>query len=229
MKAILFDTGPIISLSTNNLLSVLEDLKYKYGGKFLITPGVKKEAVDNPLMSRKFKFEAVQNMRFLEQKTIELYDHKGLQEKTFSLLKMANNIFSAHDNPIKLVHYAEMEVIAAAIMTESEAVVIDEFAMRMLIENPELVKKRFHSKLHTFITVNKDTMNKFTQEVKHVKVIRSIELITIAYELGFLNKFAPKDLKKGILLDSVLWGLKLNGCSITEKEIEIVKKVEIFK
>ena len=60
MKSLIFDAGPIISLATNNLLWILEPLKNKFDGKFYLTDAVKRELVDRPLETKKFKFEAIQ-------------------------------------------------------------------------------------------------------------------------------------------------------------------------
>ena len=54
MKSLVFDSGPIISLATNNLLWVLEPLKNKFNGKFFITQAVKGEIVERPLETKKF-------------------------------------------------------------------------------------------------------------------------------------------------------------------------------
>ena len=43
MRSIIFDTGPIISLVTNNMLWLLEPLKKQFKGEFYITKSVKKE------------------------------------------------------------------------------------------------------------------------------------------------------------------------------------------
>ena len=59
MKCLVFDSGPIISLTTNNLLWILEPLKNKFKGRFVITEGVRKELIDKPLTTKKFKFEAL--------------------------------------------------------------------------------------------------------------------------------------------------------------------------
>ena len=52
--------------------------------------------------------------------------------------------------------------------------------------------------------------------------------MTIAYERGILDRFAakiPNPQKE--LLDGVLWGLKINGCAISGKEIEEILKIEV--
>lgn len=54
MRALVFDTGSIISLVTNNLLWILPPLKKQFRGDFLISEAVKGEIIDHPLKTKKF-------------------------------------------------------------------------------------------------------------------------------------------------------------------------------
>ena len=60
-----------------------------------------------------------------------------------------------------------------------------------------------------------------------IRVIRSLELVTIAYELGFFKDYYLElpDPKK-TLLEGLLWAIKLNGCSVSEHEIGEVMQIE---
>ncbi len=221
MKSIIFDSGPIISLSMNNLLWLLPELKKLYPGKFYITPNVKKEIIDNPLESKKFKFEALQVLKIYKENVLELFEKASLKNKTMDLLELANNLFYAQNRNINIVQYAEIEVIVSTIITGSDAIVIDERTTRLLIENPEKLKNILKKKLHTNVTINRNNLAKFKGITQKLKVIRSTELILIAYEKGLLDKFILDIEKpKKTLLEGLLWGLKLNGCSINNKEIK---------
>jgi hypothetical protein len=63
--------------------------------------------------------------------------------------------------------------------------------------------------------------------VSHLKLIRSIELVTVAFEMGLLNQYLVKiPNARRELLDSLLWAVKLNGCSVTDAEIkDILREV----
>jgi len=74
MRSIVFDTGPIISIATNNLLWVLEELKKRYDGEFYITSAVKKEVMDKPLRSKMFKLEALQIMFYISKGVIKILE-----------------------------------------------------------------------------------------------------------------------------------------------------------
>ena len=227
MKSLIFDAGPVISLAMNNLLWVLEPLKKKFNGKFYITEAVRKELVDRPLETKKFKFEAIQVQRLIENGVLDIIDNNFIREKTPSLLNTANEIFKAYNNYIKIVHYAEMSVIAAATTLSADAVVIDEKTTRFLIENPKMIVEILKKTLHTPISINENNLKEFNNTVRNIKTIRSIELVTIAYEHGLLDNYITKipDARKN-LLESVLWGVKLNGCAVSKEEIEQIIRIE---
>ncbi len=232
MKSIVFDTGPLISLTLNSLLWVVEEMKKKYDGKFIIPESVKKELIENPLQTKKFKLEALQALPLFDNKTFELFDSKELDEKTKEMLEIANNTFVAKGQPIKCIHYADMQVLVAAKLLNADVVVIDEYTTRFLAEDTDKIVDRFKRKLHTKIRVDKDNVKKIKEFSKGLKVIRSTELITIAYEMGILDKYLFEgeteyvNNPKRELLHGSLWALKLHGCGISEKDIKDIMNLE---
>jgi hypothetical protein len=216
-KNLVFDSGAIISLALNNLLWVLDPLKHRFEGEFLITNLVKQEIVDKPMSTKKFKFESIQVKDLIDKHVIgEVVEKKELIEMTERLLFYANNSFQAWGNYIKIVHEAEMQSLALTKIKEASALVVDERNVRMLVEDAEMFLKILKNKLHTNVKVDQDNLRKFHQMVKGIRVIRSLELVTIAYELGMFDNYKAD--KKDVL-DALLWGVKLNGCSVSENEI----------
>jgi len=231
-KAIVFDTGPIISLTLNNLLWLIESLHEKFNGEFYITPAVFYELIERPLSTKKYKFEALQILPLITKDILKKIDNETISNKADELLDIANNTFKARGNWINIVHKGEMEAIACALTVNSDTIVIDERTTRVLIESPHLLEKQLERKLHTNVEVNHDNLNLLKEELKNLKVIRSFELVTIAFELGLLNMFTSKeedkivpDIRKAVL-EGVLWGVKLNGCSVKHEEIYEVIDME---
>ncbi len=72
---------------------------------------------------------------------------------------------------------------------------------------------------------NNDNINELKDIIKNIKVIRSSELVYVAYKLNLLDKYIDGATRKR-LLDSVLWGVKLDGCAISKAEIEQIKDLE---
>lgn len=238
MRSIIFDTSSIISIVTNNLLWALEELKTRYDGEFYITPAVKKELIDRPLKSKRFKLEALQIMSLIPKGIIKIYQPKDVKQFNFhtkKLLNLANNIFICRGVNIKIVHLAEMEALAFTKMINADAFVADERSIRALVENPESLADLLRRKLHRPININMKLKKDFLKVVKDVQVIRSIELMTTAYDFGILNRYITQEenLAQGMnfkknLLSGVLWGLKLRGCAISGKEITEIMKLKGF-
>jgi len=231
MKILVFDTGPIISLSVNALLWILYPLKKKFNGKFLITSGVRKELIDIPLKGKKYKFEALRVQDMINEKIFEIITNKEIEKKGGQLMHLANSCFTARNTNLKIVQEAEMQSLAAAILMNADAVVLDERTTRTLIEDPEALEKLLEHKLNADVVVNQRNLKKFKQEVKNVNVIRSVELVTIAYKMRLLNKYVTANHRvnvkmRNILLYSALWALKLYGCAISGKEIDEIVHLE---
>lgn len=227
MKSIVFDAGSVISLTINDLLWLLDRLKKRFKGEFQISKGIKKELVDKPLTTKRFKFEAIKVLQMINNGVLTIEDSEQIRKTTEILLDTANKSFYAHGQPINIVHYGEMSGLATAIHNKSDAYVVDERTTRLLIENPNKIRNILRHTLHTDIKINQGMLKEFQKLAKGVKIIRSIELVVIAYELGLLDIYLTElPEPKKTLLESVLWGLKLNGCAVSKREIEQIIKLE---
>lgn len=226
MKALVFDSSTIISLALNNLLWILKPLKEKYKGEFYITQEIKEEIIDVPIKSKKFKLEALQIQEILEQGIFKIHP-EHLLEKEESLKQIVNQIFFVKDNYMTIIDRGELSALVLAKEIEAEAIVIDERTTRLMVENPQLLTSIFKNKLHTKIKINDKNLNEFTKDFSNIKIIRSVELSTIAYEFGILNKYisSKTDNKKDIL-EAVIWGMRFKGCSISDDEINEILKIE---
>ncbi|MBW2969764.1 hypothetical protein KY309_01175 [Candidatus Woesearchaeota archaeon] len=225
MKTIIFDSGTIISLTTTNLLFILEEFKKK--ANLAITTAVKRELVDRPLETRRFKFEALQVQSLIENGTLAVIQDEAVTKKAQELINTANSILSAHGQNIQVVHLGEMEALAAAILYKADAIATDERITRTLLENPHGLHLLMEKRLHMQLKHDEKRLHEFQEQTRHIKVIRSIELVTIAYEQGLLDKYVVKiPHAKRELLESILWSVKLNGCSVTDDEIDTIVKLE---
>lgn len=228
MNWLLLDAGPIISLTTNNLLWLLELLQKQNKTTFSIVSSVKREIVDRPLATKKFKFEALQVERLIEQGLLKVIDKPEFKSKALQLLDLANAIFWAHKAPIRIVQLGEMETLAAAAGLGTNRVVVDERITRSLLESPDQLHRLMEQRLHTKLHVDTGRLEEFQTETRHVELIRSAELVTIAFEKGLLNQYIVKvPQARRELLESVLWGVKLNGCAISEQEISELVRAEL--
>jgi hypothetical protein len=106
-KGIVFDAGPIISLTINGSIWILERLKQHYKGDFFITPGVKYEIIDRPLETKKYKFESIRVMPYLANGTLSLVNSPEITKKTEEIAALANTTFYAKGHPIQIVQKGE--------------------------------------------------------------------------------------------------------------------------
>lgn len=225
MKRIIFDSGPVISMTLNNLLFLVEKLKDKFDGEFILPSSVHTELVSKPLSIKRFKFEAMQVQYYINKGVFKVENLGSLKTRSDYLLNLANHCFYVHKENLSVVQSAEIDAITLCLEEGASAVVMDERTLRLLIENPMELKSVLESRLHTKVHADEVNINKFLSEVKGIKIIRSVELVTIAFELGLLDNYL-KIASKTELLDALLWGLKLDGCSVSEKEINEIISIE---
>ena len=225
VKSIFFDAGPIITLVMSRLIWILPKLKEKFGGKFYITPGVKRELIERPLGIKRFEFEALQVMKLIRDGTLEVYD-KVPKSRVEQLQNLANSSFKIGSRNMDIIQTGEMEAVTCALQTNASAVVMDERTFRLFIENNRNMEKLLEIRFKKNVIADKAKMDDFSKQLKDVKIIRSIELVAVAYKMGLLNDYLP-DQKggKGTLVDSILWAAKYNGSAVTTKEIEDMKAV----
>ena len=233
MKSLVFDTSSVISLITNNLLDITVQLKKKFNGEFIIPTSVKEELIDNPLHGKKYEFQALLFADALAEGKFKLMKNLNVNKKAEKLMNAANNIFYINNKPLKIVDLAEVEGLVLACELKASAYVVDERTLRLLVEDYRNLTRIFERKFKEKVGVNQEQLKLFNDFCGEIKIIRSVELITVAYELGlFQNFLQAKELVKEDferrLLDGLLWGLKLRGCSVSSNEIEDILKLEKF-
>lgn len=223
-KAIIFDAGALISLSTNGLLDELQKLKEIFSGDFLLTEQVKDEVIDNPIKMRYYEFEALKVQQLLEGGVLRMADSYGvsnslINSKTEEILNMANGFFMNSNNKVNIMQLGEASCLALSRILSEKAIdnviVIDERTTRMLVEKPENLKELLERKLHTKMVLVKKDFKYF----EGFKIIRSAELMYVAWKKNLI------DVKKGDVLKALLYALKSKGCSISEEEINEIKRL----
>jgi hypothetical protein len=225
MKALFFDAGPIITLIMSRMGYVLPMLKTIYGGKFYITPAVKYELVDRPLGIRKYQFEALQVLRLIREGILEVYEDVP-NNKVKSYFKLANKSFYLGKKSIDLIQEGEMQSLVCAKECGADGIVMDERTLRLLVEEDEAMVSLLERRFNRSVNCKKDNLNLFKEKVKDVKILRSIELISVAYKKGFFDMYEP-NIEKGRdkLIEAILWTAKYNGCAVTDQEVEQIKRL----
>ncbi|MDD5022804.1 MAG: hypothetical protein PHU63_01415 [Candidatus ainarchaeum sp.] len=218
MADLLCDASSLISLTRNCFSSVLPYLHTNFRINFFISEHVEKEIITHPLniKTKQYALSAMRLKDLMNKKYLTRID-ADIHEKSERILKIANNIFFAKGQPLNIIHLGEVELIALSEHLNLDTLLIDERTTRMLIESPFLYKKHLEKEFKVNIMVNKQNFSLFQNMTQNIKIIRSSELLILAYENGMLDNL--KNLKND-MLSAALYGLKYSGCSIKFSEIE---------
>lgn len=224
MKALIFDSGPLINFSMNGLLYTLEKLKNAFSGKFIITNEVKYEVCERPLNVKRFQLGAMRIQKLIDSKVLESPDVVGVRSETIRketkrLMNFSNNSFKANGKFIKIVSPAEVSCLALSSELNKKEInnliAIDERTARMLCEKPINLEKIMSRRLHKKVQL----VDSKLEELEKIKLIRSSELIYVAHKKGLTNIKGPK------ALEALLYGTKFKGSSISFDEINVLKKL----
>lgn len=211
-KYLVFDSSAIITFAMSDLAYLLKDLHEKFNGDFLFSKEVEKETITRSLNIPRFMLEALQ-IKGLVNDAIFTRFEKNLKREKEKILNVANHTYKARGEWISIIHEGEASCLAIYknLISEKKAIVIDERTTRMLCESPENLRKLLELKLHTKIESVKENYNFF----KDVKIIRSCELMFLAYANGLISLPASKRDS----IKALLYAAKYKGCSVSNQEI----------
>lgn len=230
MKYLIFDAGPIISLTMNGMLPVLEKLKgVSPNVTFILTPAVKRELVDKPMGIKKYKLEAMMVQDFIDRGIFvmskKVISDAQLAKERQRILKAANGVLRATNTgeKIQIIHEGEASCLAFSNLCGCDnVIVIDERTTRMLTEAPKSLEKMMESKLHTPLDSNLSLVS----GLKKFRFIRSVELLYVAWKKGLVGVSSKgRGVRDKDWLDALLYGMKFKGCAVSSAEIETMKKI----
>ena len=223
-KAIILDSGVLISFSMNGIIEITKKLKGNFSGKFLITSEVKKEVIDVPIKIKRFELEALKIKALLDEGVLEMPSSLGIKDSEIEredneMLRIANSTFNGKGRDIHILDHGEASCLGLSkLLTErgiKNLIAIDERTTRLLVERPENLKSIFEDRINTRITIKNQNLKFF----RDFRIIRSAELAYVAYKKNLL------DLKDGMVLDALLYALKFKGAAISGDEIEQIKRL----
>jgi hypothetical protein len=217
-RDILCDSGVLISLTAGCLDNILNFFSDKHDVRFVIPPSVEEEVVTRPMYSRlrKHLFSAIRIRDAIDDGVVVVVDAK-VEEEAKRLMHAANSLFYVKGKPIRLIQFGESEMVALALELGINEILVDERTIRMLIEAPFKLKEHMESEFQVSVMVNRGSFQAFSSKASSLKVLRSSELVMLAYEQGFFKSF--EKLQKEAL-EAALYKMKYSGCSISYDEIE---------
>ncbi|MDP1695714.1 MAG: hypothetical protein Q8L29_02265 [archaeon] len=224
MKVLIFDSGPLINLSMNGLLYILEELKKNFDGKFIITEAVKQEVLDRPMEIMRFELGALQIENLIKNKILEMPPSIGISEekiklKTREIMNIANHFLQIKGQWLDLVSEAEISCLALSSELKEKnidsIIAIDERTTRLLCENPQNLERTISEKMHEKAKI----VAKDTEIFHQFKFIRSSEIVYVAYKKGVVRISGKK------VLEALLYATKFKGTAISFEEIDELKKL----
>jgi len=229
------DSSSIITLASNGFLHLFKDFTERGSARFFIPSNVRKEIVDTPLLTRRFKFAAIRVMEVIDcewLRTVEDADTKALVHSTAKrIMDRANSVLTVKNRPISILQSGEAEAIALAKVIGAYTILVDERATRLLIEDPEALHETIEKRTGKPVTIDKDALKDLGNETEGLHIIRSAELAIVALERGFLDFHLCESHRNNLnarneLLLGMLYALKDAGCALRESEINEYFKTE---
>lgn len=220
-NSILCDASSLISLTDAGLIGAMIMTRQRMRDGLYITPTVENEAINGPMKSEEYMFSAVRLKRALLEGVFRIvYPSAGT---TSRILELSNSIFSVGGRPLRLVHSGEAEMLAAAIDNGIPNILMDERTTRTLLEAPNELRRHLTNEFRTSVSIDNAALAELSSLTAGLAIIRSAEIVAIAYEKGYFRKF--KGLEKKAF-EAALYAIKFKGCSIGFEEINELLREE---
>lgn len=185
---------------------------------FIIPQSVYYESVERPLKIKRFELNAIRIKNAVESGYLEIAKtNTQIKNMMNELSTITANICKADGRTITLINKGEAETLALMKEINSRILLIDERTTRMIIEEPQNVMSFLQHRHKCKITLNKGRMDEFKNFFVNINVIRSVELIALAYENG---AFGMQMKKSKQALEAALFSAKYGGCAVSAKEIK---------
>jgi predicted nucleic acid-binding protein len=215
---VICDAGSLISLSLNCMLPIITELSEKTD--FVIPKGVYDEIITNPHNIKRFKLGSLKFSALVKEGVIAVEEPDA--KLAGQILDLSNRIYWVKKHPLSIIQRGEAEALAMCV--GGGTLLIDERTMRLLVEHPasmvSLLRKRMNRNVHE----DPKRLSEFQSLVGQVPIIRSSEVIAVAYERGILEKYFRGERRE--VLESCLWALKFSGCALTHDEIQEYLRIQ---
>lgn len=212
------DSSSLIALSETCNTSVLGFLKEK-GARFFITPHVEKEIIAHPRQLKQYALSALRLNKLLQDKVLETIELSKAEAR--HVMEQANALFSVNGHAVKILHEGEAECLAALKRGNPRVFLIDEKTTRLLVESPKTLLESLRTEYAGKIVLNNVALNALRKGLEKKIVLRSTELLAIAFSKGFFQEFEGE---RANVFHSALYALQSAGCSITSRELEEYEK-----
>ncbi len=210
-KRLICDSSSLISMAMNCMLPLIVELSES--ADFIITQTVYDEIITNPERGGHHRMGPLQFRALLKNGIMKV--EKADPGEADRILGISNSIYYARHRPLTIIQRGEAEALALA--NDGDALLVDERTLRFLIEDPDNLKELLQYRMHKGVTMDRDRRKMFQSYCQGVSMIRSSEIVAVAYERGILEKYFCGEKRQ--MLEACLWALKFKGCSLSAEDI----------
>lgn len=218
MHKIVFDSSSIISISDKCFINLIKKMAANDNVEFVIPQEVYDETVSVPMKIKKFELNAIRIKDAIDQGYFTIAKPSPKVGKTTEKISaLVNCIAFSGKKCLKLVHRGELETLALCKELGASALVIDERTTRLLVEDPMGLRGFLQHRYQKEIEIADEKIHDLKEFLGDLEIIRSVELIALAYDLGlFEGEISPN--KKS--LEAALYAMKFAGCAVSFEEIK---------
>ena len=216
-RTIVVDSSSIITISDNCMIKVVRNLAQISGIKFVLPESVYEESVVRPLSIKRYELNAVRIKDAVQDGYISVVrTTQSVARAMDEIGEASDRICTAGGKALKLIQRGETEALALANELGVKTVLVDERTTRMLVEEPQNMHGVLERRHERKIVINPDAAHRFMGMFENFKIVRSVELIALAYESGAFGEELHKSREA---LEASLWAAKYAGCAVSEDEI----------
>jgi len=209
---IVCDSSSLISLSMNCMIPLVVELSES--ADFIITKTVYDEIITNPKRGGHHIMGPLQFSALIKDGVLTV--EKADNEKVDEILEISNSTFFSHHAPLQIIQRGEAEALALA--DDNGVLLVDERTLRFLIESPKQLRDLLEFRMHRNISLDMGKVQAFRRVAGDARIIRSSEIVAVAYEKGILQKYFSGSSHE--VLSACLWSLKSRGCSLSTEDVE---------
>ena len=217
-RYVLCDASSLISLTSACLENTISFFHDNFGVRFLVPQSVEYEAITRPLSmeSKIHRFSALRIKGLINDGALEVVP-ETLKKETKEMMELGNSIFYARGTPVRIIQLGETEMLVLAKRLQIDSLLMDERTTRFLVEDPLRLQKHLEKEFRTNIMVNKKALSDFSSRTRGLEVMRSTELLYLAYEQGFLDNFEGMEANAA---EAAMYTLKYAGCAVSFRELK---------
>jgi len=218
MQKMVFDSSSIISISDKCFMNILRKLAGTGKVEFIIPQKVFEETVSRPMNIKRFELNAIRIKDAIDEGHFSIAKPTPeINKTTEKISALVNCIAFSRKKCLKLIHRGEIETLALCKEIGASALVIDERTTRLVVEDPQSLRGFLEHRYGRGVELVEEKIAELNKFMGDLEIIRSVELIALAYELGLFEGEISQNKKS---LEAALYSMKFAGCAVSFEEIK---------